>query len=195
MTWAAPWAVKYPQDMLMWVASLSAESVQRLKQLQVAVASLGVGSDEWSALVTGSVSSIKAHREVEIIVSRLVDAAQQGNSIVRTEIAPLLLARHPSQLYEAFLEGALVFAILFFLWRKPRIPGFITGCFFIAYSIVRIIGEFFRMPDAQLGYQALGLTRGQWLSAVLFLIGIAFLAMVRRNKQAITAVSDNVGHG
>ncbi len=63
--------------------------------------------------------------------------------------------RHPSQLYEAFLEGAVLFAVLWALQRLPparRRPGTLTGVFLMGYAIARIIVEFFRQPDAQLGF-------------------------------------------
>ncbi|MEI8292451.1 MAG: prolipoprotein diacylglyceryl transferase [bacterium] len=88
-------------------------------------------------------------------------------------LAKVLTPRHPSQIYEAFLEGAVLFAILWILRTRFRLPdGILTGVFFIAYALLRIAGEFFREPDAPL---TLMLTRGQFLSVFLVLIGVAFL--------------------
>jgi phosphatidylglycerol:prolipoprotein diacylglycerol transferase len=94
------------------------------------------------------------------------------------EILSLHLApRHPSQIYEALLEGAALFAILWILRTRFRLPdGILTGTFFIAYALLRIAGEFFREPDSPL---TLALTRGQFLSLFLILIGAAFLAAAK----------------
>ncbi len=89
------------------------------------------------------------------------------------------LARHPSQLYEAALEGLVLFAVLLALVRFARAlekPGFVTGGFITGYGVARFIVEFFREPDAQLGYLAFGTTMGQWLSLPLIVIGIALMA-------------------
>ena len=65
--------------------------------------------------------------------------------------------------------------MLFFLARKSRRPGFIAGSFIVCYAIVRILNEMFREPDIQIGFQALGLTRGQWLSVAMFIFGVFML--------------------
>ncbi|PQZ51438.1 prolipoprotein diacylglyceryl transferase [Ochrobactrum sp. MYb15] len=92
--------------------------------------------------------------------------------------------RHPSQLYEAFLEGfVLFFVLLLLVWlgKKLKAPGFIAGTFVLGYGLSRIIVEFFREPDAQLGYLFGGwLTMGMILSLPMVLIGI--WAMWRANR-------------
>lgn len=82
------------------------------------------------------------------------------------------LARHPSQLYEAFLEGIVLFTILWIYTQKPRPTMAATGLAVFFYGCFRFFVEFFRMPDAQLGYLALDwLTMGQILSTPMILIG------------------------
>jgi phosphatidylglycerol:prolipoprotein diacylglycerol transferase len=82
------------------------------------------------------------------------------------------LARHPSQLYEAFLEGVVLFIILWLYSSKPRPTGAITGMAVFFYGCFRFFVEFFRMPDAQLGYLALDwVTMGQILSTPMIIIG------------------------
>lgn len=86
--------------------------------------------------------------------------------------------RHPSQLYEAGLEGVLLFAIMFWLARRPRPPGSegrLAGAFLIGYGIARSVAEVFREPDAHLGFLFGGLTMGQLLSLPMILIGIALV--------------------
>lgn len=93
---------------------------------------------------------------------------------LRAQLATTLSTRHPSQLYEAALEGAVLFAFLWVLRTKFRLPnGVLTGAFFIGYAVLRSFGEFFRQPDAPLTG---ALTRGQFLSLFILLIGLAFLA-------------------
>lgn len=96
------------------------------------------------------------------------------------------LPRHPSQLYEAALEGLVLFFVLFVLiWkgRKLKAPGFIAGTFVTGYGLSRIVVEFFREPDAQLGYLVGGwLTMGMVLSVPMVLIGL--WAMWRAQRAA-----------
>ncbi len=88
------------------------------------------------------------------------------------------LPRHPSQLYEATLEGIGMFILLAVMIRLGALkrPGLIIGSFAVYYSIARTISEFFREPDVQLGFLWGGATMGQLLSIPLFLAGLAFIA-------------------
>ena len=91
---------------------------------------------------------------------------------LRTQLAGSLSPRHPSQLYEAALEGLLLFAILWVLRTRLQLRnGVLTGVFFVGYAILRIVGELFREPDAPLTGP---FTRGQFLSLFLVLIGLGF---------------------
>ncbi|MEA3189365.1 MAG: phosphatidylglycerol---prolipoprotein diacylglyceryl transferase [Chthoniobacter sp.] len=113
-------------------------------------------------------------------VGAVVDAAQHDPRVVDL-LRPLLSPRHPSQIYEALLEGVFLFAALWFLRTRLRLPrGVITGAFFVLYAIVRIIGEIFRVPDAPLTGP---FTRGQFLSFFLILIGAAFIAWGWRTQH------------
>lgn len=108
-----------------------------------------------------------------------------------------LCARHPSQLYEAFLEGALLLAVMLWLaFRKGalKFPGRITGVFFAGYGLARFLVEFVRQPDAQfvtegnplglvLHLNGIGLTMGQLLSLPMILFGLWMIAKSRRAAQ------------
>ena len=85
--------------------------------------------------------------------------------------------RHPSQLYEASVEGVLLFLILITLVNNNFLEkrGFISSLFLILYSTFRFVIEFFREPDSQIGYLILSLTMGQILCLVFFTIGIFLL--------------------
>jgi phosphatidylglycerol---prolipoprotein diacylglyceryl transferase len=96
------------------------------------------------------------------------------------------LPRHPSQLYEAVLEGLVLFAVLFLMQRRPAIrarPGTVAGMFLLLYGLFRVFVEFFREPDAQLGFLFAGITMGQLLSLPLVAAG-AFLLLRARPEPA-----------
>lgn len=94
------------------------------------------------------------------------------------------LPRHPSQIYEALLEGVVLLTILVILWRHGarRYHGLITGTFIAGYGTARIIVEFARQPDEQLGFLIAGTTMGQWLSLPMVLIGAALIRYSLRQK-------------
>lgn len=94
-------------------------------------------------------------------------------------------ARHPSMLYEAFLEGIVLFIILNWMVRKSPPTGVISGMFLVVYGISRFIVEFVRVPDEQLGYIAFGwLTQGQILSTPMILLGALFIWWGYRSAKA-----------
>ena len=108
----------------------------------------------------------------EAIVSA-VHRQSQVKEVLRTILTP----RHPSQLYEAFFEGVILFAILWIVRTRTRQPnGVLAGLFFICYAIFRVVIETFREPDATL---IAGFTRGQFFSFFLIAIGVAFLVAAK----------------
>jgi phosphatidylglycerol:prolipoprotein diacylglycerol transferase len=149
-----PWAMQFPSELL----DHPNEAAQVIEQ---------------TTKIDPSLSNVPA-----------VIVAARHSEQVRQILAGVLTPRHPSQLYEAFLEGLLLFSLLLLVRLKFRKPdGITTGSFFILYPIMRIIGEFFREPDAPLTGP---LTRGQFLSLFMFIVGVAFLwvAFRRKNKAA-----------
>lgn len=99
--------------------------------------------------------------------------------------APDLLPRHPSMLYEAILEGPVMFVILWCVARKPRPAALISGLFLILYGSFRFAVEFVRVPDAQFGYLHFGwLTRGQELCIPMLIAGVLMLWWSRRISRA-----------
>jgi phosphatidylglycerol:prolipoprotein diacylglycerol transferase len=91
--------------------------------------------------------------------------------------------RHPSQLYQAFLEGAVLFAVLWWVSRAPRPVGLVSGLFLGLYGSFRFIVEFVRIPDAHIGYIAFGwLTMGQILSVPLIVAGITLIGLSRTRR-------------
>jgi phosphatidylglycerol:prolipoprotein diacylglycerol transferase len=108
-------------------------------------------------------------------------AAVRQSEVVKEIAGRHLEARHPSQLYEAFGEGLFLFALLMFLrLRFPKAPhGMLTGVFFIAYAIARVVVEQFREPDAAL---IAAMTKGQFYSLFMIVIGAVFLLRAARAK-------------
>ena len=140
----ACWAVQFPKEILFYTP----EHLDRFL-LKAATINPVFGSPE--AVITG------------------VNSSSSLRELLAIEISP----RYPSQLVEALLEGVFLFVLLWILRTRVRLPnGFLTGIFFIAYALVRILGECFREPDAPLTGM---LTRGQFLSLFMILIGILFL--------------------
>ena len=94
------------------------------------------------------------------------------------------LSRHPSQLYEAILEGIVLFLILMHFRKKNYLtkPGLISGLFLIFYSIFRFIIEFYRVPDEHIGYLAFNLSIGQIISLVFLIIGTIVFYLKNENK-------------
>jgi phosphatidylglycerol---prolipoprotein diacylglyceryl transferase len=94
------------------------------------------------------------------------------------------LTRHPSQLYEAILEGIILFLILIHFRKKKYSskPGTISGLFLIFYSIFRFFVEFYRVPDEQIGYLALNLSIGQFISLTFLIIGTVVFYYKNENK-------------
>lgn len=156
-------AVRFPQEMLHWG--------------QAQLAPIG-------ASLRGMMPADAAARDV---VEWSIAAIQRGNRAVADLVEPLLTPRHPSQLYEAVLEGVLLFAVLGLTWARPRKPGVIFGLCCVVYAIVRVVGEQFREPDAHIGYTVLAgiaLTRGQLLSIAMLAIGVVMLALCQRRPVA-----------
>ncbi len=96
------------------------------------------------------------------------------------------ISRHPSQLYEAFLEGLVLFIVLWWFSSRPRPAMAVTGLFLLGYGGFRCAIEFVRVPDAHIGYLADGwLTTGQLLSLPMIIIGFGMLMIAYRNSSTV----------
>ena len=96
------------------------------------------------------------------------------------------VARHPSQIYEAILEGIILFVLINYFALKKKLllkAGYISGLFLIFYSIARIIGENFREPDIHLGYFFDYFSMGTILSTITFLAGCLIIFFIKNNEQ------------
>ena len=184
------WAVKFPGELREW-ANYSPEKLNRLGSFVESLGSFSLGEgektlkvsqDQWAQWVGNYSINISSNRSVNQVVSYIQEQIYMGNAQVIEGMQWVLSPRHPSQIYQALLEGLLVFVCLNLVWLKPRKPGVIAAGFGVFYGLARIIGEQFRMPDPGLGFQFLGLTRGQWLSVVLIGVSIGLYFYSIRQK-------------
>lgn len=174
-----PFSVKFPSDILNWPQY----DFQRLANLSAVVEKLGVNSGQWSEILSKYRTEQSARDQVFSILYKVIHEIQNGNSALKEAIAPILDPKYPSQIIAALSEGVFTFCVLFFLARKSRKPGFVAGSFIITYAIVRTLNEMFRAPDIQIGYQLWDLTRGQWLSIGMFVVGVGLLFFWTRTQS------------
>lgn len=158
------WTVQFPQELLLRSSSIPAmqnpESAARLEALADAAAPGASFQDATFRIATHA-------------------------STYADQLRPLLASRHPSQLYQAVAEGVVVGAVLWLLWRVPRRPGFIAGAFFLVYGLLRVLTEHWRLPDAHfVDGRPLGLSRGQWYSLPMVLLGVGLMVFAARGHHA-----------
>ncbi len=169
------WSVRFPQELLGWnwiktddgprlmrEASSHAPdlSPQQIEALDRLVMSVKAASETW-------------HDGLKYVVTHA--------SRYREQLEPLLSARHPSQVYQALAEGLVLGAVVWLIWMTPRKPGVIAAWWLMVYGVLRVITEFWRLPDAQFAEgRPLGLSRGQWLSVGMVAIGAVLLAYAIR---------------
>ena len=103
------------------------------------------------------------------------------------QVDPSPVYRHPSQLYQAALEGVALFAVLWIYSSRPRPAGAVSGAFLAGYGLFRFIAEFARQPDDFLGLLGFGLSMGQWLSLPMIAIGLAMMAWAYRRSEPASA--------
>ncbi|MFG0276122.1 MAG: prolipoprotein diacylglyceryl transferase [Phycisphaerales bacterium] len=170
------WAVRYPQELLTGAQPGVGHRPALAPEQEVALQSLLDRARPPSML--DSATDLGAYYEQ---ADALVREVQRRTPEFVEGVAPLLSARHPSQLYQALAEGLILGLALVWIWRKPRTPGVIGAWFLIIYGVLRILTEFVRLPDDHLQVQRIaGLSRGQWLSVAMIAGGAVVLAIVCR---------------
>ena len=170
------WAVKFPD-------ALSRSEMPEFERFNKALAA-AVDADPAFAKRIGEISA-QGYEDPRAAQFHELITANRESYAVTEAIAPYLDARHPSQLYEALLEGLLLFAILWFVRvRFPKAPhGLLTGLFFLLYPTFRIFAEAYREPDAAWVIEGM-LTQGQFLSLFMYLFAAAFLIFAFRKSRA-----------
>lgn len=157
--------------------------VSRLREL--AESAREIAPDLSGRIDAASSAALAGGYNPHYAVTEIIEETSRENPAFRAALGEILTPRHPSQLYEAMVEGLIPFAILLAIrmrWKNAW-HGMITGIFFIVYAIGRIAVENFREPDAAM---IAGMTRGQFYSLFMIAIGIAFIAYAcvrkRRNR-------------
>lgn len=179
---SAPWwAVKFPHELT---------SGQALVQTPAQLAEIR------------SLAAIAAPGEPDpdVAISILVHKVLSGNHALAQQLEPLIAARHPSQLYQMLAEGLLTGSVLWIAalprWNLfPNRPGVIGCLFMVCYGCSRIVTELFRLPDSQLAVKTImGLSRGQWFSVAMIIIGaILMYVNVRRSSSTVSSLKGVVG--
>lgn len=117
----------------------------------------------------------------ETFLPNVVEALRSGQTVVVQEVVPKLTAYYPSQLFQAFAEGPILFLVLIAVWWVPRKAGVIMGSFLCTYGVLRIMTEMFRQPDEGIALM-LGLSRGQILSIGMILAGVLVILLASASK-------------
>lgn len=183
------WAVQFPQEMYLWLQKdfpklkTLAPAVEQLHSVNTPNGALEVNGKLWGTWLENYGADHTARERVSEVIENLVRQVQDGNPAVSEAMRTILTPRYPSQLIQAVLEGLLVFVALCWIWRKPQKPGVVSGWFATLYCSARIIGEQYRMPDAHIGFQLWGLTRGQWLSIAMLLVAMMWLGYAYYRKS------------
>ncbi len=162
------WAVKFPQEVLSKPMSEGGHAPALSESQRSALAGL---------VRRASLQGDSFEQGFQRVLDGLQRGSAETSKRMAGELSPLISSRHPSQLYQALAEGVFLWVVLFLIWRRPRTPGVIASWFLIVYGVMRVMTEFWRLPDAQLAVQRIfGLSRGQWLSVLMVVAGAALLA-------------------
>lgn len=184
---AVSWAVKFPSEAYLWLKHDAEKPItdtapDLLPRLAEAAAAIGVQAQQWLEWCSQVRTSMQARSQIQTTIHQIIAATENTNQAVVQALEPVLTARHPYQLYGSVMEGVVLFLIGMAVWRKPRKPGVVGGIWIVSYAVMRILSEQFRMPDAHIGFQLFGLTRGQWISIGMLLLGVGVLLYALRRK-------------
>ena len=169
--------VKFPQDIYRWITN----HPEKLLKLDRVAEAAGVSATTWQSWM----NNIRgANHNIWMFVNDMIRQVQSGdNPGLIEELAKVLPARHPSQLYAACTEALIPAIVILFVWKKARKPGLICSLYYMIYAVGRIFNENFRLPDshlADLSQLPLGISRGQFLSIFIFAIGLGFLIYTQK---------------
>ena len=175
-TWLA---VRFPAEILLWSSDPKTykEQLSSLKDIAASVDSaiLEVSSAElwleWVHKASLGLDSVY-NRYISYICQLIYQSSYSAP--VNSLLEPLLSLRYPSQLYQSFFGGFLPFVIMVLCSLKLKKPGMMSLVFIFSYLSFRIFTEFYRQPDMDIGFQFLNLTRGQWLSILLYTFSLIY---------------------
>ncbi|MEL6330521.1 MAG: prolipoprotein diacylglyceryl transferase [Planctomycetota bacterium] len=176
---AAPWwSVRYPQEVVNrteeWLANTTPAQQGEVLALLEEFEPVAPGAD------------VVFRERFALLLERFQTGSSEVRAVIGARLEPLINARAPSQLLQAAAEGLAVGVVLWLVAMKPRRAGVIGAWFLMVYGVGRIATEFVRLPDTHFAEGAerlLGLSRGQWLSAAMVLVGAGLLAFVTRRAS------------
>ena len=187
--------VQFPKEILSWYTNKNMDK-DRLLSLKETAAELSsikspfnnaqdlhLSEGLWVSWVKGGE---RFTAEILSVLNAIVSAVEEGQMKIIQALGEALPIRHPSQIYQMLFEGLIPLVIVLILWLKPQKAGIISGVWGISYLLMRVMGEQFRLPDSHIGFQALGLTMGQWLSLIAILPVGFYLYFVYKNKELKT---------
>ena len=185
-TWLA---VRFPSELYLWADKphLYKKQLISLKEL---LPSLDSAFQEhikipsaylWEEWVLKAIEGSPVHEGYVSHICHLI-VQNSEKAPIKEILEPLLFLRYPSQLYQSLLGGFMTFLIVCVFWLKPRKAGLIAFVWICSYLLFRILTEFYRQPDPQIGFQFLNLTRGQWLSVLLYVFVVLYGYFVYRQE-------------
>jgi phosphatidylglycerol:prolipoprotein diacylglycerol transferase len=168
-----PLGVRFPSDL----DSIAHTNPTKLLDLTPAISVFNQqASDQWAFWVESFSRTGQFRFEIYSTLQELVRTLQAtGDERIKAALMTVLDPRHPSQLYAAVSEGLLTFIVCLLVARKDHKAGVVGATGIVVYALARIGNEFFREPDAHIGFQLFNLTRGQWLSLAMLLLGLGLL--------------------
>ena len=181
--------VQFPNEITSWYYYWSEEKLRSLKTVVSKLKSIKnpyrkgeIAPSEalWEAIISGKNRFLE---ETVSTLNRISSYVEDNNLEVIVALKEVLPVRHPSQIYQAILEGLIPLLIVLWMWRKPIKSGWIAGAWGTSYFLMRIVGELFREPDAHIGIGFLGLTRGQWLSVLGLLVAVIYGYFLHKNRK------------
>ena len=181
-TW---FAVRFPSELYRWASQpdLYKKQLLSLKELlpslnSVLESPVRIPSEYiWEEWVVKAAEGDSVYGGYIFHICSLI-VQNSGTTQIKNILEPLLFLRYPSQLYQSLLGGLTSFLIICIFLLKPRKAGVISLVFIVSYLSFRVLTEFYREPDIEIGFQFLNLTRGQWLSLFFYLIAITYAYFV-----------------
>ena len=181
--------VQFPREIYVWYSNWDVQNLLALKKVLPYIGNVKNPFKEgnlplslWESWVT---SKRQFTAEIHSVLNQIIVSVESGNEQARSALSEVLPVRYPSQIYQAIGEGLIPFLIVCFLWlcKTPK-QGWIAGMWGLSYLIMRFFGEQFREPDAHIGFDWLGLTRGQWLSLLALLcVGVYCFFVYKKHKN------------
>ncbi len=173
-----PWAMKFPSE----IYDIESEKLLTLVEKTKVIA------PELSVNINNLLNMSQGIPKFPI-AEMIIETARKNEEFQTVLAETLLNPRHPSQIYQALIEGLLVFGVLLAVrlkWKNAY-HGLISGLFFIFYAIARIVVENFREPDSSL---IMGITKGQFYSCIMLVIGVIFIAyaLITKRRNSIAPV-------